>query len=112
MRSVQVEHVWISADGRTQIRIRTRLPLIREGCAVDTLQSHIGHATCGDVKAGSKGDDIELMLDTVRGSDALLGKLGDFSTIGSNVDNVDVVLVKDFVVILLEAGTLWICYVR
>lgn len=84
-------------------------PLVLEVCAVDALQSHVGHAASHDVKAGSERDDVVLALHAVGCDDALLGELLDRgSVLGRWVDihEADVVAVENPVEVLLKAGTL------
>lgn len=87
----------------------TILPLVREVCAVDALQSHVGHAASHDVEAGGEGDDVVLALHAVGCDYALLGKFFDRgSVLGLWVDvhDADIVAVENLVEVLLEAGTL------
>lgn len=87
----------------------TILPLVFEVCAVDALQTHVGHAASHDIEAGGECDDIVLALLAVGCDDALLGELLDRSSVLGlwvDIDDADVVAVKNLVVILLKARTL------
>jgi hypothetical protein len=78
-------------------------------CAIDALQTHVGHAASNNIKAGGERDDIVLTLFAVGCDDALLGKLLDRSSILGlwvDVDNADVVAVEHLVEVLLEARSL------
>ena len=85
------------------------LPLILQVCAVDALQTHVGHAASHDIEAGGECDDIVLALLAVGCDDALLGELLDRSTVLSlrvDVHDTDVVAVENFVEVLLKARSL------
>jgi len=78
-------------------------------CAVDALQTHVGHTAGHDVETGGECDDIVLALLAVRRDDALLGELLDRSTVlGLRVDvhDTDVVAVENLVEVLLKARSL------
>lgn len=78
-------------------------------CAVDALETHVGHAASYDIEAGGECDDIVLALLAVRRDDALLGELFDRSSVfGLRVDvhDTDVVAVKNLVEVLLKARSL------
>jgi hypothetical protein len=87
----------------------TILPLVLQVCAVDALQTHVGHAASHDVEAGGERDDIILALFAIGCDYTLLGKLLDRSSVlglGVNVDDANVVAVEHFVEVLLEARSL------
>jgi hypothetical protein len=87
----------------------TILPLVLQVCAVDALQTHVGHAASHDIEAGGECDDIVLTLLAIRCDDALLGELFDRSAIlGLRVDvhDTDVVAVENLVEVLLKARSL------
>ena len=85
------------------------LPLILQVCAVDALQTHVGHAASHDIEAGGECDDIVLALLAVGCDDALLGELLDRSTVLGlriDIDDADVVAVENLVEVLLKARSL------
>ena len=87
----------------------TILPLVLQVCAVDALQTHVGHAAGHDIEAGGESDDIVLALFTVGCDDALLRELLDRSSVlGFRIDvhDSDVVAVENLVVVLFEARAL------
>lgn len=103
------EKIWIPSNRCSQISVGTFLPFILEISAVDALQAHVCHAASHDVEASGKCNDIVLTLYAIRCDDALLRKLfnrGPVLGLGVDVDNIDLVAVQDFVVVLLKAGTL------
>jgi len=78
-------------------------------CAIDALQTHVGHAASDDVEAGGECDDVVLALFAVGCYDALLGELLDRSSVlglGVDVHDADIVAVENLVEVLLKAGTL------
>ncbi len=77
MRTVEVEHVWVAGDGRSQVGVCAGFPLIFEGCAVDALQAHGCDATSNDVESSSQGDDINRIFLAIFGDDAVLGKFNN-----------------------------------
>ena len=85
------------------------LPLVLQVCAVDALQTHVGHAASHDIEAGGECDDIVLALLAVGCNDAFLSELFDRCTVLGlwvDVHDADVVTVEDLVVVLLEARAL------
>ena len=87
----------------------TILPLVLQVCAVDALQTHVGHAAGHHVEASGECDDIVLALLAVGCDDALLGELLDRSTVLGlriDIDDADVVAVENLVEVLLKARSL------
>jgi hypothetical protein len=106
VRTVDVEHVGVAADGGPEVCVGGCLPFVLEIGAVDALQSHASHASSCDVKTGGECHNVNLVDLAVGGLNARFGELDDpVATFLGDVDNVDVVLVEHFVVVLLEART-------
>lgn len=106
VRAVDVEHVGVAADGGPEVCVGGCLPFVLEIGAVDALQSHASHASGCDVETGGECHDVNLVDLAVGGLNARFGELDDpVATFLGDVDNVDVVLVEHFEVVLLEART-------
>ena len=100
--------VRIACNCGSQVCVSAILPLVLKICAVDALQTHVGHAASHNVEAGRECNDVVLALLAVSGDDTLLCEFLDGSSIGLWVDvhDADVVAVENFVVVLFEAGSL------
>jgi hypothetical protein len=106
VRPVDVEHVGVAADSGPEVCVGGCLPFVLEIGAVDALQSHASHASGCDIETRGECHDINLVDLTVGGLNARFGELDDpVAAFLGDVDNVDVVLVEHFVVVLLEART-------
>lgn len=101
--------IGVACNCGAQICVGAILPLVLQICAVDALETHVGHTTSHHVEAGGECDDIVLALHTVGSDDTLLCELLDrVAVLGLrvNVDDADVIAVQDFVEVLLEAWSL------
>lgn len=63
--------------GGAQVGVSSSLPLILQIFSLNTLKTHVGHATCSDVEAGGDGDHVELVMLAIGGLDASLGEFGN-----------------------------------
>lgn len=55
MRSIHMEHVWITGDGGSQVGISRCFPLILEVCVIDALEAHVHHTTSDLAKPNQQG---------------------------------------------------------
>ena len=107
MRTVKMKHVGITADGGSEICVGGCLPLVFEVGAVDAFQAHRSHPASCDIEARGECHDIDFVHLAVRSLDAGLSELDNLvAALLGDVDNVHVVLVQNFIVVLLEARPL------
>jgi hypothetical protein len=101
--------IGVARNGGAKVGVCALLPLVLQVCAVDRLQTHVGHAASHDVEASGQCDDVVFAFLAVSSDDALLREFLDRSTVLGlwvDVHDADIVAVEDFVEVLLEARAL------
>jgi len=104
---VEVEHVGVTTDGRSKVRICGSFPFVFEIGAVDALETHISHSSCCNVKSGGKCHDIDFVNFAIFGFDAGLCELDNLVTaFERDVDDINIISVEHFVIVLFKARAL------
>ncbi len=108
-----MEHIRITRDRGSEVRVCRLLPFIMQRRAVNALQSHVRHATGRDIEPCRQRDDVEFMLLPIGRLDALLCEFGNgIARLAADIHNRYVIGVQDLVEILLETRPFHAKWVR